>query len=123
MKQQLILRTRRQLRLKMLLIEVDSHKSVISHMILRTRLSPTSSVTTLSELSQSPSLDFNDTDEDDDANSALDCILFEQPLNALPGWEMIDNLKARYFANVFPGKVFPDQQDFLCLPDPSSAPG
>lgn len=64
--------------------------------------SPSSSVTTLSELSQTPSLNFSDTDEDADANSAVGCILFKQPLNALPSWEMIDNLKARYFANVFP---------------------
>ncbi|CAG8887474.1 unnamed protein product [Penicillium egyptiacum] len=50
----------------------------------------------LSELSRTPSLDFSDTDED------VDAVLFEHPLEALPSWEMIDNLKSRYFASVFP---------------------
>ncbi|KAJ5752749.1 hypothetical protein N7520_009666 [Penicillium odoratum] len=63
--------------------------------------STASTVTTLSELSHTPSLDFSDREEDD-ANQTSDCVTFKEPLNALPGWEMIDKLKARYFAFVFP---------------------
>ncbi|KAJ5654839.1 hypothetical protein N7490_001842 [Penicillium lividum] len=64
--------------------------------------STASTVTTLSELSHTPSLDFSDREDNIDANQSPDGVTFEQPLNALPGWEMIDKLKARYFAFVFP---------------------
>lgn len=61
-----------------------------------------STVTTLSELSQTPTLDFSDSEENIDTNQTPDGVTFKQPLDALPSWEMIDKLKARYFAFVFP---------------------
>ncbi|KAJ5655112.1 hypothetical protein N7490_002115 [Penicillium lividum] len=64
--------------------------------------STVSTVTTLSELGQTPSVYFSDSEENIDANQTPDGVTFERPLDALPSWEMIDNLKARYFAFVFP---------------------
>jgi len=64
--------------------------------------STVSTVTTLSELGQTPSVYFSDGEENIDANQTPDGVTFERPLDALPSWEMIDKLKARYFAFVFP---------------------
>lgn len=65
-------------------------------------LSTPSTVSTLSELSQTPSLDFSSYAENFDADQMPDGVTFKQPVDALPSWEMIDKLKAQYFAFVFP---------------------
>lgn len=68
--------------------------------------STSSTVTTLSELSHTPSVDFSDSEENIDTNQTPDGVTFKQPLEALPSWEMIDRLKARYFECVFPVSFF-----------------
>lgn len=59
-------------------------------------------VTCLSELGEAPSVDSSDGEEDMEANQTPDYVTFQQPPKALPSWERVDELKARYFASVYP---------------------
>ncbi|KAJ5556041.1 hypothetical protein N7513_003683 [Penicillium frequentans] len=64
--------------------------------------STASTVSVLSELSQTPSVVFSDSGENIDVSRKPDGVTFEQLLDTLPTWKMIDRLKTRYFEFVFP---------------------
>ncbi|KAJ5543949.1 hypothetical protein N7513_003479 [Penicillium frequentans] len=64
--------------------------------------STASTVSILSELSQTPSAVFSDSGEHFDAKQEPDGVTFRQLLEILPTREFIDRLKKRYFTSVSP---------------------
>ncbi|KAJ5556563.1 hypothetical protein N7494_000478 [Penicillium frequentans] len=61
-----------------------------------------STVTSLSELCEAPSVELSDGEEYMEANQTPDYVTFQQPLKALPSWRRVEELKTQYFASVYP---------------------
>ncbi|CAG8875815.1 unnamed protein product [Penicillium salamii] len=64
------------------------------------QLSTTRSVTSLSDLSRTPSLDASDSDGGAHASSLVSCSSYDEILHVLPSRQMIDSLIGRYFSSI-----------------------
>ncbi|KAJ5568928.1 hypothetical protein N7450_011414 [Penicillium hetheringtonii] len=70
----------------------------------------TDNTSTLSDLSSTPSLSVGATDDESDTRTARAGTIFEPSLQALPSWQMMEDLKRRYFTYVSPTEF---EEEFL----------